>query len=190
MDFSEILDFWFCAPSMRQRGRHRMEWFRKNASFDDDIRRRFLEEHEAALMGLRSDWEATPYAALALVVMLDQFPRNMYRDSPRAFVADSAALGVSRRMVEKGFDRLLSPIERCFVYLPFEHCEDLSAQRRSLALFEGLRFSSDCGSNIDYAYRHYEVIVRFGRFPHRNAALGRASTSEEIEYIDRPGSGF
>ncbi|MSP97489.1 MAG: DUF924 domain-containing protein [Betaproteobacteria bacterium] len=190
MDFSEVLDFWFGAPSARQRGRQRVEWFRKNALFDEEIRRRFLGEHEAALAGLRGSWEATPHAALALVIMLDQFPRNLFRGSPNSFAADSAALGVARRMVERGFDRLLRPIERCFVYLPFEHCETLAAQRRSLALFEGLRFSSDCGGNIDYAYRHYDVIARFGRFPHRNSVLGRPSTSEEIEYIKQPGSGF
>lgn len=190
MDFSEVLDFWFGPPASRQRGRHRLEWFRKNAEFDEEIRRRFLGEHEAALAGLRESWEATPHAALALIVMLDQFPRNMFRDNQRAFAADSAAMGVSRRMVERGLDRLLRPIERCFVYLPFEHCEDLAAQRRSLALFEGLRFSSDCADNIDYAYRHYEIIVRFGRFPHRNAVLGRVSTPEEIEFLGQPGSGF
>ncbi len=190
MDFSEILDFWFGPPSAPYFGRHRPEWFRKNADFDAEIRRRFLEEHEAALAGTRCGWESTPRAALALVIVLDQFPRNMFRDNPRSFAADAAALGVARRMVDQGFDRLLSPIERCFVYLPFEHSEDLATQRRSLALFEGLRFSSDCSSNIDYAYRHYEIIARFGRFPHRNAVLGRPSTAEEGEFLRQPGSGF
>ena len=190
MDYFDILDFWFGPPASPQRGRHRQEWFRKNADFDAEIRRRFSAEHEAALAGKRRQWEATPHAALALVIVLDQFPRNMFRDNPRAFAADPAALGVARRMVETGFDRLLRPLERCFAYLPFEHSEDLAAQRRSLVLFEGLRFSSDCGGNIDYAYRHYEIIVRFGRFPHRSAVLGRAATPEEIEFLRQPGSGF
>lgn len=190
MNFSEILDFWFTPPASLQRGRNRQEWFRKNANFDGEIRCRFLDEHEAALAGMRGDWEATPHAALALVIVLDQFPRNMFRDSPRSFAADRAALGVARRMVRSGFDRLLRPLERCFAYLPFEHSEDLAAQRRSLALFEGLRFSSDCIGNIDYAHRHYEIIARFGRFPHRNAVLRRTSTPEEIEFLRQPGSGF
>ena len=190
MDFSDILDFWFGPPASPQRGRPRQEWFRKNADFDAQIRGRFLDEHEAALAGMRGNWEATPHAALALVIALDQFARNMFRDSPRAFAADQAALAVARRMVGVGFDRLLRPIERCFAYLPFEHSEDLAAQRRSLALFEGLRFSSDCGGNIDYAYRHYEIIARFGRFPHRNAVLARTSTPEETEFLRQPGSGF
>lgn len=190
MDFSEIIDFWFGKPGSAQRGRARPEWFRKNADFDAEILERFIDEHEAALAGMRAAWEETPYAALALIIALDQFPRNMFRDSPRAFAADSAALSVARRMVDKGFDRLLRPIERCFAYLPFEHSENLAAQRHSLALFEGLRFSSDCAGNIDYAYRHYEIIVRFGRFPHRNAVLGRPSSVEEIEFLRQPGSGF
>jgi uncharacterized protein (DUF924 family) len=190
LDFFDILDFWFGPPGSPQRGRPRQVWFRKNAEFDAEIRRRFLDEHEAALAGLRGDWEATPHASLALVVTLDQFPRNMFRDTPRSFAADQAALGVARRMVDNGFDILLRPIERCFVYLPFEHSEDLAAQRRSLALFEGLRFSSDSIGNIDYARRHYEIIARFGRFPHRNAILGRASTPEETEFLRQPGSGF
>ena len=190
MDFSDILDFWFAPPASPQRGRPRQEWFRKNADFDAQIRGRFLQEHEAALAGMRGNWEATPHAALALVIVLDQFARNMFRDSPRSFAADQAALAVARRMVGGGFDRLLRPVERCFVYLPFEHSEDLAAQRRSLALFEGLRFSSDCIGNIDYAWRHYEIIARFGRFPHRNAVLGRACTAEETEFLRQPGSGF
>ncbi len=190
MNFSDVLEFWFGTPFSRHRGRSRPEWFRKNAEFDAGIRQRFLGEHEEALAGRRSAWEATPHAALALVVVLDQFSRNMFRGDPGAFASDGTALGVARRMVEKGFDRHLSPIERCFVYLPFEHSEDLAVQRRSLALFEGLRFSSDCTGNIDYAYRHYEIILRFGRFPHRNNILGRVSTAEESEFLSRPGSGF
>ena len=190
LDFSEVLDFWFGSPSSPQHGRSRAQWFRKQADFDAQIVSRFAAVHDAALNGSCRHWEATPLAALALVVVLDQFPRNMFRDSPRAFATDAAALGVSRRMVERGFDRLLRPIERCFAYLPYEHSEELAVQRRSLVLFEGLRFSSDCAGNIDYAYRHYDIIHRFGRFPHRNAVIGRTSTPEEVEFLRQPGSGF
>lgn len=190
MKFSEVLDFWLGSPQSRQRGRHRQEWFRKNPAFDADIRDRFLALHASGIRGELSDWEKTPLASLALVILLDQFSRNMFRDDSAAFAADPVALGVSRRMVERGFDRLLQPIERCFVYLPFEHSEDLAAQRRSIALFEGLRFSSDCAGNIEYAYKHYDVIVRFGRFPHRNAVLGRVSSPQEAAYLAQPGAGF
>ena len=123
MDFSEVLDFWFGVPSSRERGRARAQWFRKNPEFDAEIRRRFGAIHESVSTGGCSAWEATPYGALALVIILDQFSRNMYRDSPRSFAADAAGLRVARGMIGRGFDRLLRPIERCFTYLPFEHSE-------------------------------------------------------------------
>jgi uncharacterized protein (DUF924 family) len=130
-------------------------------------------------------WKATPLASLALVIVLDQFSRNMFRETPRAFSADSPALAVAASVIERGFDRLLSPVERTFMYLPFEHAEDLAAQRRSLALFEALD-----PDDMQYVKRHYEIIARFGRFPHRNAILGRESTAEEIEFLKQPGSSF
>ena len=130
-------------------------------------------------------WRSTPLAALALVVVLDQFSRNMFRGTPRAFAGDPAALAAATSMVERSFDRLLSAQERIFVYLPFEHAEDLAAQRRSLALFDALD-----PDDMEYARRHYEIIARFGRFPHRNAILGRESTAEEAEFLEQPGSSF
>jgi len=130
-------------------------------------------------------WRSTPLAALALIVVLDQFSRNMFRETPRAFVGDPAALAAAASVIERGFDRLLSAQERTFVYMPFEHSEDLAAQRRSLALFEALD-----PNDMEYAKRHHEIIARFGRFPHRNAVLGRESTPEEIEFLKRPGSSF
>jgi uncharacterized protein (DUF924 family) len=119
------------------------------------------------------------------VIVLDQFPRNMFRGSARAFATDALALAAARSAVERGFDRLLSPTERTFVYLPFEHAEDLASQRRALALFRARD-----PDNVEYARRHYRIIARFGRFPHRNAILGRESTAEEIEFLKRPGSSF
>ena len=130
-------------------------------------------------------WRSTPLAALALIVVLDQFSRNLFRGTPRAFVGDPAALAAAASAIERGFDRLLSAQERTFAYMPFEHAEDLAAQRRSLALFGALD-----PDDIDYAKRHHDIIARFGRFPHRNAALGRESTPEEIEFLKRPGSSF
>jgi uncharacterized protein (DUF924 family) len=184
-DFIEVLDFWFGAPGSRERGRPRKAWFQKSDPFDAEIRRRFLFTWERAARGEMERWQATPLASLALVVTLDQFPRNMFRGTARAFASDSLALAAARETIAQEFDRLLSPVERSFVYLPFEHAEDLAAQRRSLALFHVLD-----GEQVEYARRHYEIIARFGRFPHRNAILGRASTTEETEFLKQPGSSF
>ena len=184
-DFAEVLDFWFGAPGSRERGRPRKAWFQKSEPFDAEIRRGFLTTWERAARGELERWQATPLASLALIVTLDQFPRNMFRGTPRSFASDSLALAAARETIAREFDRLLSPVERPFVYLPFEHAEDLSAQRRSLALFHALD-----PEDMRYAKRHYEIIARFGRFPHRNAILGRQSTAEEIEFLKQPGSSF
>jgi len=184
-DFAAVLDFWFGAPDSRERGRPRKAWFQKSEPFDAEIRRRFLTTWERAARGELERWQATPLASLALVVALDQFPRNMFRGTARAFSSDSLALAATRGTIARGFDRLLSPVECSFVYLPFEHAEDIAAQRRSLALFHALD-----AEDMQYAKRHYEIIARFGRFPHRNAALGRQSTAEEIEFLKQPGSSF
>ena len=149
------------------------------------MRGRFLPLWERAAGGGLGRWRGSPLASLALAIVLDQFPRNMFRGTPRAFSSDELALAVARAAVERGFDRLLSPVERTFVYLPFEHAEDLAAQRRSVALSSAL--SPD---RAEYARRHYEIIARFGRFPHRNAILGRESIAEEAEFLEQPGSSF
>jgi uncharacterized protein (DUF924 family) len=188
--FAEVLGFWFGEPQSPELGRSRPQWFRKDRAFDESIRSRFGATLEAAAAGRLEGWEDTPYAALALAIVLDQFPRNLFRDDPRAFESDARALAVARRAIARGFDRVLRPIERTFLYLPFEHSEELAAQRRALALFSRLRDFPDCASSIDYARRHYEIILRFGRFPHRNAALGRASTEEEQRFLTQPGSRF
>jgi uncharacterized protein (DUF924 family) len=183
--FVEVLDFWFGEPNSRERGRPRKLWFQKSEGFDAEIRRRFLVTWERAARGELERWKATPLASLALVVALDQCPRNMYRGTARAFASDSLALAASRETIARGFDRLLSPVERTFIYLPFAHAEDLAAQRRSLALFRELD-----PEDMQSAKRHYEIIARFGRFPHRNAILGRQSTAEEAEFLKQPGSSF
>ncbi len=189
-DFAVILDFWFGAADSPERGRPRKCWFAKNAAFDAQIRARFLELHEAACRGELSAWERGPLAALALLVLLDQFSRNMFRGTARAFAADAMALDVARRTVARGFDTLLRPIERPFVYLPFEHAEDLPAQRRALALFARMEANAEAESFADYARRHYVIIARFGRFPHRNQILGRKSTPEETAFLRQPRSSF
>ena len=189
-EFAEVLGFWFGAPESPERGRPRKCWFGKDEAFDAEVRSGFLGVYRRAAAGKLSRWERTQHAALALAVVLDQFPRNMFRGHARAFATDSLALRVARRMVDHGFDSLLRPVERWFVYLPFEHAEDLAAQRRSVALFGGLAGDPDSAGTIDYAHRHYNIVSRFGRFPHRNAVLGRESTAEEVTFLSQPGSSF
>lgn len=184
-DFSEVLDFWFGAPDSPERGRPRKAWFKKSDAFDAEVRARCLPLWERGARGELERWSATPLASLALVVVLDQFPRNMFRGEARAFSSDSRALAAATHLVDRGFERVLSQVERTFVCLPFEHAEDLAVQRRSLELFRVLDPDS-----LDWARRHHEIIERFGRFPHRNAALGRESTPEEIEFLKQPGSSF
>lgn len=187
----DILDFWFGTPGTPTHGRFRSEWFRKDAAFDAAIRERFLPAVTAALAGGLAEWPATPRGALALLIVLDQFPRNLFRGQAQAFAGDARARAVADAVLAQGGDRAMSGVERVFVYLPFEHSEALADQERSLQLF-GRLAEEEPGfiDTLDYARRHHEVIARFGRFPHRNAALGRESTAAESAYLAQPGSGF
>jgi uncharacterized protein (DUF924 family) len=182
-----VLDFWFGpAPDAA-----RPEWFRKDEAFDATIRARFGAMVEAAVQGAHRDWDATPSGALARVLLLDQFARNIHRGTPRAFAGDALALEAARAMQQRADDRALAPLQRVFAYLPFEHAEDAAAQRESVRLFEALaREHPGTADFADYARRHAVVIERFGRFPHRNAVLGRASSEEESEFLRQPGSSF
>jgi uncharacterized protein (DUF924 family) len=154
------------------------------------VRERFLGTHERAAAGDMAGWQAEPRSLLALIVVLDQFPRNIFRGTARAFATDARALAAAQRMVAANWDQGLLPVERMFVYLPFEHAEDAAMQARALELFDGLAASPEVGDVIDYARRHQAVIARFGRFPHRNEILGRVSTPEELEFLSQPGSSF
>ncbi|HKY02184.1 MAG TPA: DUF924 family protein [Burkholderiales bacterium] len=185
-----ILDFWFGAPGSPEYGQLRAAWFKASPDFDAEIRRRFSEQHARALNGALAAWEKTPLSALSLLILLDQFSRNLYRGTPAAFAADPQALAVARSVVAQGWDRDLVPVQRHFVYLPFEHAEDLGMQNESVRLFEQLGGDSQSKVAIDYAHRHHAVIERFGRFPHRNIILERASTPEEIEFLQQPNSSF
>jgi uncharacterized protein (DUF924 family) len=185
----EILDFWFGPRGSAEYGKSRAVWFRKDAAVDQSIRTWFGGAVETALAGGFGDWTA-PRAALARVLLLDQFTRNIHRGTPQAFAGDGLALGISKAAVADGDDRSLIPVERWFLYMPFEHAEDRGAQQESLALFTRLRDESGLGDSLKWAERHAAVIRRFGRYPHRNAALGRESTPEEIEFLATPGSGF
>jgi uncharacterized protein (DUF924 family) len=190
-----VLAFWFGPPGSPPLGRAG-HWFAPDPAFDEEVRARFAELAERAAAGELEAWRESPPGALALVIALDQFPRNLYRGSARAFAADAAARDVCLDAQARGFDRALSRVERWFLYLPLMHAEDRALQERSVALFEAL--AAGAGPELaealeqatDFARRHRDVIARFGRFPHRNAALGRASTREEIAFLAEPGSRF
>ncbi len=167
----EIVDFW------REAGPDK--WFSKDEAFDETCRARFLLTYEAAARGDLAEWELAPRGALALLILLDQFPRNMFRGTRRAYATDPAALLAAERAIERGFDKAVAPELRRFFYLPFMHAEDLSAQERSVALNEALG-EEDA---IHWARHHRDIVARFGRFPHRNAILGRESTAEERAYL-------
>ena len=187
---ASVLAFWFGAPGSPEHGKPRPEWFRKNPAFDEEIRRRFGDAVAIALAGGYGNWCATAQGALARILLLDQFTRNIFRDTPRAFAGDARALATAEDAIARGFDRALSMNERRFVYMPFEHAEDEAAQHRSLELFAAL--SSELGDDdpIVWARKHAEIVFRFGRYPHRNAVLGRPSTAEEAAFLLQPGSSF
>ena len=182
----DILTFWF-GPLPHEA---RAEWFRKDPAFDATIRVRFGDAIEGALTGRFEDWRAEVKSALALVLLLDQFTRNAFRDTARAFAGDREALATALMIVDAGLDRGLDFHERSFVYLPFEHSEDPVMQGRSVALSGQLSDESGSPGYREWAEKHAEVIRRFGRFPHRNLILGRTSTPEEIAFLEQPGSRF
>jgi len=186
-----VLDFWFLAPDNPGHGQSRAEWFRKDDAFDAQIRERFGALIDTAIDGGLRDWAATPRGALAQILLLDQFTRNVYRGTPRAFAGDAQALELAIALTQDGQDQQLEPTLRAFVYMPFEHAEDLAMQARAVELFQLLTQSREgFESMLDYAQRHQEVIARFGRFPHRNAIQGRDSTPEEAAFLLQPGSSF
>ena len=181
---AQVIRFWFGGAARDKR------WFEKNEAFDAEIRERFLALHEEAAAGKLDSWQATPGDCLALIVVLDQFPRNIFRGTARAFSTDGRALHAAKHAVAQGYDRSMTPSERLFAYLPYEHSESVEDQEISCRLTEPLAAYPETYDVYEYALRHREIVARFGRFPHRNAALGRASTPEEIEFLKEPGSGF
>lgn len=186
----EILDFWFGNPDQPGFGKPRDFWFKKTPEFDEELRTRFLKDYQKAAGGYLDEWIDLPETCLALILLLDQFPRNMFRGTPEAFATDWEALSAAQQAVAQGFDEKLLPVQRWFIYLPFEHSENLDHQRQAVKLFQQLSDDPDSASCIDYAIRHKTVIERFGRFPHRNEILGRSSTPEEKEYLKQKGSSF
>lgn len=186
-----VLDCWFGAPDTPGFGQARKLWFARDKAFDAMLRERFGTLIDKAREAQLDSWTQTPLGALALIIVLDQFSRNCHRNTPRAFAADQQALQIARRMVASGADRLLPGAHhRAFAYLPFEHDETLDSQRESLRLFERLKVEPQGGSYYRSAVRHADIIERFGRFPHRNAVLGRESTEEEQAFLRTRGSSF
>lgn len=171
-------------------------WWKKNSKIDDDIRSRFEQTLEAEFRGELDSWGKGAHGRLARIILLDQFSRNMYRGAPWAFAFDERARALAREALEQGMDQSLRRVERVFIYMPFEHSEDPKDQETSVALFTALVAEAPEGQKtlfrdfLEYAVNHKAVIVRFGRFPHRNALLGRESTAEELEFLKRPGSSF
>lgn len=197
-DPEQTLSFWFdnaldSPEAAKERGRL---WFEQSDTFDEEVRKRFGDLPDRAARGEFETWRSAPRSTLALVLVLDQFPRNLFRDNARAFEFDAKARDVALGAIAAGFDEKLHPLEAVFLYLPFEHAEDLELQNRSVELFEKLcrrapePMKSQFEEFADYARRHRDVIRRFGRFPHRNALLGRKPTSEEEDYLVSGGEMF
>ena len=185
-----VLAFWFGRPDDPAYPKKREKWFKKDAAFDDEITTQFLPLYETAVSGGLDRWRAAAPDCLALILVLDQFPRNMFRDSARAFATDAMARAAAQHAVEQGFDKTVPPVHRAFFYLPFEHGEALDDQRRSVALFGDCEPHDEYRNALDYALRHMVVIERFGRFPHRNEILGRASTPDEVDFLRHSEKGF
>ena len=186
----EVLDFWFGPEDEPGYGEFREAWFRKDPEFDREVQERFGTLYERAASGELDGWRDDARACLALVICLDQFPRNMFRGDGRTHATDAKALETAGHAVERALDRELPPFQRMFLYMPFMHSENLEDQRRSVELFERLAEKPGGPDVTSYAAGHMEIVERFGRFPHRNAILGRETTPEEAEFLERPGSSF
>ena len=178
-NLQDVLRFWFeeIEPAC---------WWKKDAAFDAGIRNRFADTHAAACDAELSHWRVSPEGRLAEILVLDQFSRNLFRDDPRSFAQDGMALVLAQEAVRQGADRALAPTQRSFLYMPYMHSESLAIHDQALQLFDqpGLE------NNLNFERQHRDLIVRFGRYPHRNALLGRASTPEELAYLAEPGAGF
>ena len=186
----EVLAFWFGREGEEGYGEFREVWFSKDLHFDREIRDRFEAVYEEAAAGELEDWKDEARSCLALIVVLDQFSRNMFRGDARMYATDHLALAAARHATERAYDRELSRFQRVFAYLPFEHSEDLEDQRFSVELFRRLAEETGQEDLLVYAIQHLKIIERFGRFPHRNEILGRWTTPEEAEFLKEPGSSF
>ncbi len=190
MNYEAILTFWFGNQEAADYGKPQKFWFIKDPKRDRQIKDIFEPIYLQAKSAQLDHWKEEALSCLALIIVLDQFPRNIYRGQPQAFATDSQALALARYAIAKGYDRGLLPVQRWFLYLPYEHSENIANQYTSVKLFSTLGDDPDSQSSIAYAERHLKIIQDFGRFPHRNQILGRKSTPEEIKFLKQPGSGF
>ncbi len=177
--YQEVIKFWFKEISQ-------YKWWVKDEKFDQQIRKRFLELHEKAIRSQLAEWRGYPEGRLAEIIVLDQFSRNIYRDTPQAFASDELALKLAKEAIELNADKELEQLQRTFIYMPFMHSESSDVHKEAVILFKDLGFES----SYEFELKHKAIIDRFGRYPHRNEILGRESTAEEIEFLKLPGSGF
>ena len=175
----QVIEFWFSDIAPEQ-------WWQKDAQFDAMIKARFGALHKQAHAGELEQWRETAQGSLAEVLILDQFSRNIYRDQPESFASDPLALALAQFAISKGFDKQLSEIQRCFLYMPYMHSESQLIHNQAVALFR----ATGNEKNLGFELKHKEIIDRFGRYPHRNSILGRESTEEELHFLQQPGSGF
>lgn len=187
---NDILNFWFANPTQPEYGKPQKFWFEKQPEFDDELRTRFQQDYQQAATGHLEAWKNNPESCLALILLLDQFPRNMFRGTPQAFATDNQAVATAETAVNKSYDQQLLAVQRWFIYLPFEHSENIQHQQKAVNLFQQLSNDTESQSTVSYAIQHLEIIQRFGRFPHRNEILGRVSTTEEKEFLKQPGTSF
>ncbi|HEY9844961.1 MAG TPA: DUF924 family protein [Candidatus Caenarcaniphilales bacterium] len=189
---TEILDFWFgTSQAAATPSQVRKVWFAKDPEFDQLIQNRFQATYEQAAAGQLNHWQALPEGCVALILLLDQFPRHMFRGKPRAFSTDHLALSIAQQAINHGFDQQLPALQCWFLYIPFMHSEQLEQQRQSVELFRQLKDAEPkTASAFCYAVKHLEVVEQFGRFPHRNSILGRVSTPEEVAFLKQRGSSF
>ena len=179
MSYQEVLNFWFkeIEPA---------NWWVKDSAFDNSITEKFLSIHNAAKHCELAPWRETAHGRLAEIIVLDQFSRNMYRDTPQAFACDGIALVLAQEAIAAGTDKALKPVEKSFLYMPFMHSESLVIHEKSLALYQ----ANGIDSNVEFEIKHKEIIERFGRYPHRNSILNRQSTAEELAFLSQPNSSF
>ena len=186
----DVLDFWFGPIGDPDHANPREAWFEKNDAFDERIRAQFGAAVEEAQAGGLVDWVDDGLGSLGLILMLDQFTRNLYRGSDRSFMADARARELASGVLAAGGEQDFTVVQRVFLYLPFEHSENMEDQHRSMALYRSLPDHPERENWIDYAHKHFVIIERFGRFPHRNEVMGRVSTDEEVAFLTEPNSSF
>lgn len=186
----KVLRFWFGEDFRTGAIKPQKKWFIKDDVFDQSVKEWFSGTYQQAADGRLDDWMESAEGALALTIVLDQFPRNMFRDTPQAFATDRQALAVAEYAIDRDFDQDVAPVMRVFFYLPLEHSENLANQNRCVQLLQAFAPDPDLRRYYEFALKHQAVIQQFGRFPHRNAILGRESSTEELAFLAQPGSRF